>query len=146
MHELKKMKPVVFKSLHRAKFSDLDPNGHVNTQCYLDYFLDHRFIGLRESLGLGLAELSRLNVTFFVCKVVLEFHDSVRADEEFSISSVVSEFRETSCSVQCSMKQTRKDSLVAKCEIELVCVDAKTNRPVQWPEDFKSRFFVQEGT
>src|SRR5258705_10880877 len=40
--------PIRFRSTHRARFEEIDPFGHMNTVHYLAYFLENRFIGLRD--------------------------------------------------------------------------------------------------
>ena len=34
--------PIVYRSTHRIKFSELDPYDHVNTGQYATYYVDHR--------------------------------------------------------------------------------------------------------
>ena len=40
--------PIVFRTTHRIRFSDLDPYNHMSTARYASYFVDHRMDGLRD--------------------------------------------------------------------------------------------------
>ena len=52
--------PVLYKSMHTIKFSDLDPYNHVRTALYSAYYVDHRMEGLREQMGWNLKTLATL--------------------------------------------------------------------------------------
>ena len=41
--------PIVYRSTHRIKFSELDPYNHVSTGRYATYYVDHRMEGLRST-------------------------------------------------------------------------------------------------
>ena len=49
--------PIVYRTTHRIKFSELDPYDHVGTGKYATYYVDHRMEGLRESVGWDLKTL-----------------------------------------------------------------------------------------
>src|SRR5581483_10907545 len=65
--------PRVLKTKHCASFNVLDPFGHMSTQHYLTFFLEHRWIGYREQLGMSLVELAKLPFIFVARKVGIEF-------------------------------------------------------------------------
>jgi YbgC/YbaW family acyl-CoA thioester hydrolase len=133
-----------FVTQSRAKFSEIDPHGHVNSQHYLAYFIDHRFAGLREVLGLGLNQLAKLPVAFYLAKVNIDFIAPLFGDEEFEISSEVQEFKERTCMVTCEMHRRTGEQL-ATCTLQLACIDKKTRQPVAWPPDLVSRFYQPGG-
>ena len=43
--------PIIFKTKHRIRFSDLDPYNHMSTAHYGTYYVDHRMEGLRDNIG-----------------------------------------------------------------------------------------------
>lgn len=133
------MKPVRFQTTHRARFSEIDPYGHLNTVHYLEYFLDHRFTGLR-GLGMDLRSLAQIPVAFYMKELNLTFQRSVRADEEFQITSWVDEWGASQCHVTCEMSNAKGERL-AGCTFVLVCIDTVTKAPCRWPDDVKNRFF-----
>ncbi len=132
--------PLIFVSRGRARFAELDPYGHVNTNHYLGYFLDHRFVGLRERLGLDIASLRTLSHLFVTRKVSLDFLRPLVADEEFEITSFVSEVLDRSCTVQMTLSKV-DGTQAARCLLELVCIEKQTLRPCSWPTELIERFF-----
>ena len=52
--------PIICKSTHRIKFSELDPYNHLNTGNYATYYVDHRMEGLRDYAGWDLKTLGTL--------------------------------------------------------------------------------------
>ena len=52
--------PVIYKSMHRIKFSELDPYNHLRTEVYAGYYVDHRTDGLRQYVGWDLKTLAKL--------------------------------------------------------------------------------------
>ena len=138
--EFCKRDPVVFESKHYPHFSDLDPFGHLNTECYLQYFFKHRFIGMRETIDLDYSSIFKLPILFVTKSTTVNFYRPVFADDEFVIKSHVKTVKENSCSVICKMYNS-KDNMVSDCSFELICVDKRTQRPTKWPVDFISTFF-----
>ena len=52
--------PIVFKTTHRIRFSDLDLYNHVTTGQYATYYVDHRLQGVRDRIGWDLKTLATL--------------------------------------------------------------------------------------
>ena len=52
--------PVIFRSTHRVKFSELDPYNHLHTAAYSGYYVDHRMDGLRDLIGWDVKALAQL--------------------------------------------------------------------------------------
>jgi acyl-CoA thioester hydrolase len=133
--------PLQFRSTHRAAFHQLDPYGHLNTLFYLEFFLTHRFIGMREVMALGMSEVEALPFAFFNRKVDLEFLLPVTSDQPFEIRSWIGSHDDHTCRVVCEMLD-EAGKLLARCGMYTVCVDKATGRLTRWPEGFMARFFV----
>lgn len=134
--------PLVFKTTHRASFLEADPFGHVNTQHYLAYFLDHRFTGLRETIGWGLKEIAKLPIYFVVSHVQIAFIRPLLVDDGFTVESHVDHFADQTCLVKCEMRN-EANKIVATCEMQLTCVDRTTNRAASWPLEVVQPFFQE---
>jgi acyl-CoA thioester hydrolase len=52
--------PIVYRSTHRIKFSELDPYDHVNTGQYATYYVAYCMEGLRDYAGWDLKTLATL--------------------------------------------------------------------------------------
>ncbi len=131
--------PIVFKSTHRAKFSEIDLHGHMNNEHYLSYFMDHRFIGLRENLGWDLVTIAKLPVLFVVNNVNISYLKPVKADQAFQISSHVEIFNESTCTISCTMGDEK--NIYSKCEMKLTCIDQKSRQVSEWPKELISKFY-----
>ena len=114
--------PVRFETTHRPRFSDLDPFGHVNTERYVGYFLEHRFTGLRERLGLDLKTISNLPVAFVIGSLQIEFLRPLIGDLPFTIQSQVIEWGEKDCMIECALFDSRGKE-ATRCKMRCVCVE-----------------------
>jgi acyl-CoA thioesterase FadM len=135
-------KPITFRTTRRATFDDLDPYGHMNTSRYVAAFLEHRFDGLREVLGLGLAALAELPFSLITRRISVDFVKSIRGDEPFEIISHVAVVSETDCEVWGEMHDAR-GALAARFQLGIACVSKASRRPCAWPEGFMERFFLE---
>jgi acyl-CoA thioester hydrolase len=132
--------PIVYKSTHRIKFSELDPYGHVNTGNYATYYVDHRMEGLRDYAGWDLTTLGALPFMVWVRRIEIDFLRPARGDQEITITSFVREFRGSDALIECTMTDSAgKD--VSRCLMIVAHVDKETNRATDWPPDLMALFF-----
>lgn len=132
--------PIVYKSTHRIKFSELDPYGHVNTGNYATYYVDHRMEGLRDHAGWDLTTLGALPFMVWVRRIEIDFLRPARGDQEITITSFVREFRGSDALIECTMTDSAgKD--VSRCLMIVAHVDKETNRATDWPPDLMALFF-----
>ncbi|HWU87428.1 MAG TPA: thioesterase family protein [Kofleriaceae bacterium] len=134
--------PVRFRSTHHARFAELDPFGHLNTNSYLGYFTENRFIGHRDCLKLDLKAMMRFGIEPHIRKADLDFIRPVLLDQEFTVESYLSDASLDACTVPCTMVND-SGKLLATCTFHIVCVDKKTRRPCKWPENFLRLFYHQ---
>ena len=133
--------PVQFKTQHRSKFFEIDPYGHMNTNYYITYFLEHRFTGMREFIRYDLAALTNLEVAFFTRRLDIEFLRPIAGDEPFQIVSSTTSVGHTDAVVLGeAIKENGK--VATKYHLELVCVDKATGRPTPWPAHVIDKFFT----
>jgi len=137
--------PVVFKSTHRIKFSELDPYNHVSTGNYATYFVDHRMQGLRDYIGWDLTTLETLPFMVWVRRMEIEFLRPARGDQEITITSLVREFRGPDALIECSMVDAAGKTL-SRCLMTVAHVDKATNRATAWPPDHMAPFFERDTT
>ncbi len=140
MHTPISNKPVVFKTTHRVKFSDLDPYDHMRTAAYSAYYVDHRMEGLRASIGWDLKALAQLPFMAWVRRMEIDFLYPAVGDQEITITSFVREFRGSDADIACSMVNTAGREL-SRCLMVVACVDKATNRSMDWPAEAIALFF-----
>ncbi|MBZ0287439.1 MAG: thioesterase family protein [Anaerolineae bacterium] len=132
--------PVIYKSTHRIKFSDLDPYNHVRTAVYSAYYVDHRMEGLRACLGWDLKTLAKLPFMLWVRRLEVDFLRSVVGDQEITITSFVREFCGPDAHIECSMVD-KAGKQVSRCLMIVACIAKNTNRAMDWPADAMALFF-----
>jgi acyl-CoA thioester hydrolase len=137
--------PIVFKTTHRIKFSELDPYNHVSTGRYATYYVDHRMEGLRDRLGWDMKALATLPFMVWVRRLEIDFLRPARGDQEIAITSFVREFRGPDALIECSMVDASGVE-VSRCRMTVAHVDRQTNRATDWPRDVMARFFENETT
>jgi acyl-CoA thioester hydrolase len=132
--------PVIYRSTHRIKFSDLDPYNHLRTAVYSSYYIDHRMNGLRDHAGWDLKTLSQLPFMAWVKRMELDFLQPVAGDQQITITSFVREFKGAEANIECNMLDEAGRTL-SRCFMIVVCVDKRTTRPMDWPPDARTLFF-----
>ena len=135
------MTPKIFRSTHRAHFSELDLYGHMNSEHYFKYFLNHRFHGMREN-DLDLKKIMDLPIAFVLRKSEVKFVRPIYGDETFFITSYVEELKNFTALVSCKMKN-EKGEILSKCKMQLACVDKKDQKPVRWPKGLFETYFFE---
>jgi acyl-CoA thioester hydrolase len=132
--------PVVYKTIHRIKFSDLDPYNHMRTALYSAYFVDHRMEGLRSNVGWDLKALAGLPFMIWVRRLEIDFIRPVIGDMEIVITSFVREFQGPDAHIECTMADDAGKPL-SRCLMVVAYVDKRTNRSTEWPAETKAIFF-----
>ncbi len=135
--------PIVYRTTHRVKFSELDPYDHVGTGKYATYYVDHRMEGLREYVGWDLKALGTLPFMVWVRRMEIDFVRPMRGDQEITITSFVREFRGPDALIECSMADSEGVN-VSRCLMTVAHVDKQTNRATDWPPELMAVFFETE--
>lgn len=141
MKDYNSLQAVEFVTKLKPSFSHLDPYGHVGTQFYVEYIVNHRFEGIEKELGLNLLKLAKLPVRFPVASLSMKFLSPMMGGLEYTIKSRVTNVVSKSCTVGIAIYQSQTEKLIFESEMQLACVDARTMAPVEWPEDVISLFF-----
>lgn len=135
--------PIVFESRQRVAFSELDPFHHVGTAVYTRWFVDHRTNGLRDYLGWDLKTLAELPFMVWIRRTEIDYLKSAVGDQELTLTSFVREFRGSDADVECTMTN-ETGRVLARCRMVVACVDKRTRRSVDWPEEAMALFFRSE--
>jgi len=137
--------PIVFRTVHRIRFSELDPYDHVSTGNYAIYFVDHRMQGLRDSIGWDLATLATLPFMVWVRRMEIDFLRPTLSDQEITITSFVRDFRGPDALIECMMVDATAQPL-SRCLMTVAFVEKSTRRSAPWPPEVMALFFEGEGT
>jgi acyl-CoA thioester hydrolase len=135
--------PIVFKTTHRIRFSDLDLYNHMSTARYAAYYVDHRMEGLRDELGWDVKAIATLPFMAVVRRLEIDFIRPARGDQQITITSFVRAFRGPDAMVECAIVDAAgKD--VSRCLMTVAYVDKETNRAADWPEPVSALFFRED--
>lgn len=137
--------PIVFRTNHRVRFSDLDPYNHVSTARYATYFVDHRMEGLRDYVGWDLKTLAALPFMVWVRRIEIDFVRPAQGDQEITITSFVREFRGPDALIECTMAGP-EGAIVSRCLMTVAHVDKQTNRSSDWPPERMAIFYEKESS
>lgn len=135
--------PILFRTVHRIQFSDLDPYNHMRTGAYATYFADHRMEGVRDHLGWDLKAIAELPFMAWVRRIEIDYVRPARGDQSVTITSFVREFRGVDAVVECAMDDEHGSTL-ARCVMTIAHVDRSSLRATPWPADVMDMFFVPE--
>lgn len=133
-------KPIVFRSVHRIRFSDLDPYNHVSTGNYAIYFVDHRMQGLRDVIGWDHAALAALPFMVWVRRMEIDFVRPTLSDQEITITSSVREFTGPDALIACTMVDDA-GQLLSRCLMTVAYVEKATRRAAPWPPEVAALFY-----
>ncbi|WP_165877397.1 acyl-CoA thioesterase [Agromyces fucosus] len=136
--------PIVYETVHRIAFSELDPFQHVSTGNYARYFTDHRMEGLGRYAGWDLPTLGSLGFMTWVRRMEIDFIRPLTADQEVSIISFVREFRGPDAMIECTMTDAA-GTTVSTCLMVVAHVDGRTRRATDWPAELQALFFEPDG-
>lgn len=134
--------PIVFQSMHRIRFSELDPYEHVSTGNYAIYFVDHRMQGLRDRLGWDLAKLATLPFMVWVRRMEIDFLRPTLSDQDITITSFVRDFRGPDAVIECTMTDAAGQPL-SRCLMTVAYVDKATRRSAPWPAEVIALFYEE---
>ncbi len=137
--------PIVYRSTHRIRFSELDPYDHVSTGKYATYYVDHRMEGLRDYAGWDLKTLATLPFMVWVRRMEIDLLRPARGDQEITITSYVREFRGPDAIIECAMVDAAGAD-VSRCVMTVAHVDKQTRRATDWPPELMAVFFEDQTT
>jgi len=132
--------PMVFRSTHRIRFSDLDPYKHMSTGNFAICYVDHRMQGLRDRIGWDLAALDALPFMVWTRRMEIDFIRPAQADEEVVVTSFVREFQGPDALIECTMVDGGGKTL-SRCTMVVAYVDKATQRAADWPAEHADLFF-----
>src|SRR5215471_10264881 len=123
-----------------VRWEDIDAAGIINYQAYL------RFFGLAEAEMLREAGLSYrflfevLGIWLPRVRVECNFYRPARLDDLLAVEAYSSRIGRTSLHLDFEVRRSREpDSLVASGKYVLVCVQQGTFRPLEVPEEIRSK-------
>ena len=112
----------------------------MRTAAYAAYYVDHRMDGLREHAGWDLKALAQLPFMLWVRRMEIDYIRPAVGDQAITITSFVREFKGPDAFIECDMVD-EAGKTVSRCLMIVACVDKRTTRAMDWPDDSMALFF-----
>jgi acyl-CoA thioester hydrolase len=121
----------------RAYYEDTDASGVVYHAQYLKYFERARTEWLR-SLGFSQQGFrDRLAVVFTVANLDIDFLRPARLDDDLEVAVVVAHVRRASLHFRQTLtRRGDRDTILARANVRVACVDVAGFRPCPMPDEF----------
>ncbi len=119
---------------YRVYYEDTDAGGVVYYANYLKFFERARTDFLRD-LNISQSELLREDLAFVVRKCAIEYLTPARLDDLIEVSVAVKKIH--AASIEMLQEVSIKDKILARLNVEIVCVSAANFRPKKIPTNIK---------
>jgi len=120
-----------------VRFADTDANGHVFFANYLTYF-DIALLEYFKAVGYGLQRFVDNGLNFLYAEALTRFKSSVSFDDTMNVHVEISNFGNTSFTIEFRIHEQKTDHLINSGHIVAVVVDLESNEPVHVPEELKN--------
>lgn len=132
------------KYIHEVttRFSDLDSYNHVNFKHYLDFVINSRLYFLKKQFNIGLYEIAKLGVGFYVMKAEINYLKPIVGIGSVNVESHVAEVVDN-CFLQIpfSISDNNSGKQYAAGKLQFAIVDLKTGKPTQITQQIENLFF-----
>ena len=124
-----------FSFLLRVYYEDTDAGGIVYYANYLKFLERARTEWLRQK-GINQIEiLEKYSLAFVVRSINLTYYKPAQLDDELIVTCLVKEVKK--CSFLCLQEIKKKEEVVNRAKVLIVCVDKKKMRPAPFPISLK---------
>ncbi len=135
------MKPILYDYEIEPRFSDIDSYGHVNSKNYMDYVSTSRLYYMENVMGLSVEETFRQGLGFYLAGIEQKFIRPINGMVKVRIQSFIKEWQASRVLVDYKICSPDLEKTYSVGEIKYVCVDLKTQKPIDFPESIKKYFF-----
>jgi len=132
----------IFTRTFRVRWGELDASGTVSPANYLRYLIETAW-DWGEAVGLGVNDSQTLGMFCLIRETEIHFLRSLRHNDTFDFTIWLANWqrvRGTRC-FELTLKESGE--VIAQGTQQIVCMDAKTERPVSLPEDVINRFRLE---
>ena len=130
------MRNIEAKSYYIVRFNDCDPLAHLNNSKYIDYMLNAREDHLRDDWNMALLDYHKQGYSWVVSNHEIQYLRPALYNEKISIHSTLIEAGDTYVIVEMRMMDETSKSLKAIMWTKFTCVNVKTGKRFEHPEEF----------
>jgi acyl-CoA thioester hydrolase len=133
--------PIIYDGFVEARFSELDPYGHVNSKHFLDYVISTRWSYLEKKLKMTSDELIKKGLGFFLKRSEINYKKPVAGGMLLYVSSHVEKAEDATLVIHFKIQDEGKQKLFADGELHFAVMDLVKLRPQALPEWVHEYFY-----
>lgn len=131
--------PGVFRLTRRARWSEIDPAGHVNNAAYLS-LLEDAAMELMATRAWTAARMQAEGFGIVAREYRLEYRQPALLDDELQVATWVSDVKRATAKRHYTVCRLADGELLLRAQALWVWVDLATGRPLRIPTDFLQAF------
>jgi YbgC/YbaW family acyl-CoA thioester hydrolase len=132
----------IFTRTFRVRWGELDPSGMVSPANYLRYLIETAW-DWGDAVGLGVNDSQTLGMAWLIRETEIHFLRPLRHNDTFDFTIWLANWQRVR-GMRCFELTLRESGeVIARGTQQIVCMDAKTDRPVSLPEDVIDRFRLE---
>jgi YbgC/YbaW family acyl-CoA thioester hydrolase len=132
----------IFTRTFRVRWGELNPNGTVSPANYLRYLIETAW-DWGDAVGLGVNDSQTLGMFWLIRETEIHFLRPLHHNDTFDFTIWLASWqrvRGTRC-FELTLKESGE--VIGQGTQQIVCMDAKTERPLSLPEDVIDRFRLE---
>jgi len=132
----------IFTRTFRVRWGELDPSGIVSPANYLRYLIETAW-DWGDAVGLGVNDSQSLGMFWLIRETEIRFLRPLRHNDTFDFTIWLANWQRVRGTRCFELKLKESGDVIAQGTQQIVCMDAKTGRPVSLPEDVIDRFRLE---
>lgn len=133
----------IFTRTFRVRWGELNPNGTVSPANYLRYLIETAW-DWGDAVGLGVNDSQTLGMFWLIRETEIHFLHPLRHNDTFDFTIWLANWQRVRGMRCFELKLKENGEVIAQGTQQVVCMDAKTGRPVSLPEDVIDRFRLDD--
>ena len=132
----------IFTRTFRVRWGELDPSGIVSPANYLRYLMETAW-DWGDAVGLGVNDSQTLDLFWVIRETEIHFLRPLWHNDVFDFTIWLANWQRVRGTRCFELKLKASGEVIAQGTQQVVCMDAKTGRPVSLPEDVINRFRLE---
>ena len=132
----------IFTRTFRVRWGELDPSGTVSPSNYLRYLIETAW-DWGDAVGLGVNDSQTLGMFWLIRETEIHFLRPLHHNDTFDFTIWLANWQRVRGTRCFELKLKENGEVIAQGTQQIVCMDAKTGRPVSLPEDVIDRFRLE---
>jgi len=132
----------IFTRTFRVRWGELGPNGVVSPANYLRYLIETAW-DWGDAVGLGVNDSQTLGMAWLIRETEIHFLRSLRHNDTVNFTIWLANWQRVRGTRCFELKLKESGEVIAQGTQQIVCIDAKTEKPMSLPEDVIDRFRLE---